>query len=585
MKWKRLGAVMLAAALMASALQPMNAALAAEEESTANVETTAAEETKETSAANETKEALPETTDAESEETDSTEEETKSAETKAQETETSIEETADTEETSEETEASEESAADEAVNEYAESEKTYQIRLDFYRWNEEGVQEPEETYNVETKRTFTLKSLGIKLPEMKPGYKGVQQIGWVDRDGNPVTEETELELTIYANVGNPAEECRTIYAVYATELCNVSYEYVNVNGEIETLNRTIAISPDYTYAEVKALVEKEAAPGNIDPKLQFKNWKVEFEVDGDADDKISGDKFGRVNVKVTAVYGQKYVMLEYVYINTKGQWVNHDTDSVVDQPPLKLEVNEEETYGEILKRIAENPPSDISAEYEIDHWERPGDNDKVPENGETIHVRAVYKGNVITVEKSYLRSDGSGVVHIPLIVEEGTTYGDLVRRLEKEAAPEDLYPGLRFKEWSVNKFSTGENIYPNEEVAKDTIYMGAVYENCIITYAVSKYWLPFYSDNGGVVMGRVIEKYFYQIAEKGETVSLMTEFEGYRNMKIYNLSDYNVSEDGTFVATDRILFRCYGLKASENSEDPENPANPEHRSQAHQRRR
>ncbi|MCI8465303.1 MAG: hypothetical protein HFI63_05540 [Lachnospiraceae bacterium] len=571
---------------------------ATESAETKAVETTGAAESTTEETKDSAESTVEETTDSDSEIT--TEAEAESTETEStdeaesQETETSntettdVETTAATEEESTEVENSEESKKDgEALDTYADGEIVvrWTETLDFFRLSEGGNWLCTETLYVERQGTadVTLKELGVSFPEMKPGYKGIKQIGWADEEGNLVSENTKFSGT-------------TFTAVYEKVPIRVQYSYQDENGEKIYKDSFFLVSSDATCGDIKAMLEKEAVPGD-GTSSGFQKWEVKLSSGLNGKDIALSDKVGSVGgeygpqFSMTAVYDkeQKSVRIRYEYIDNEGHWTDDSSFGTKGgvysggNDFSRMVVGNEETYGEILKRAVERVPSDsISKEYEIDHWEigllwsSVIDVSEIPEDNAILVVKAVYKKAFLKIVKEYYDNIGRKVFTIfPLELPAGTTREEMIQKLEGDRTlPPSSYPGLRFSKWEIKTSSQDEQ----------SILMTASYENCIIRYRISPSYTKIMWGYGKVdpaYMSEIMAPQFCQIAEKGETVSMQREFEGYRDVVFYwerglqTHSRTEIEQLKTFVVNEDIEFRGDGVKLSNIPKDPEDPENPE----------
>lgn len=95
-------------------------------------------------------------------------------------------------------------------------------------------------------RRYTLKDLGVSLPEMKSPIEGMNQIAWTDHYGNEITEETEL-----LNAKNNYNDYNslTIYASYDKVVVTASYNYIGDDGAYCYAQNLELFDPGTTYGE------------------------------------------------------------------------------------------------------------------------------------------------------------------------------------------------------------------------------------------------------------------------------------------------------------------------------------------------
>ena len=309
---------------------------------------------------------------------------------------------------------------------------SFDVTVDFYALNANGdycsVSQVEKK-NVE--RRQTMKELGIQMPEVKSDYPGLTQIGWMDSEGNDVTEE---DIRFFDN------SYIQLYAKYDKGVITASYKYPGASGD----------------------------------------WRY------------------------------------------RSQLLSFDRGT---------------TYGEILKRVQGDVPEDITKEYSFSRWECEDsdfkESDVITDSNRYISFVAKFADvTLVQIHRHCYDQDGNyDNVSETLAVKEGTTVNDIKKKLSETEQPKS-YEGLRFQKWDVGGYLTGS------DAAKDgqDYWMNAVYENCLVRYVI-----------------RGSEKGIYcQLAEKGETVTAMTTFDGLDEI-IWD-PDLLGAPSETFVVNDNMTF-------------------------------
>lgn len=110
------------------------------------------------------------------------------------------------------------------------TEETHDLHISVSAYNSDGYTTTIMTSEVEdVPRRYTLRELGITLPEMTSPMEGMNQTGWMDSNGREITEDTELLNTSYQV--NVDFNYLTIYASYDKVVASGSYWYIADDGK------------------------------------------------------------------------------------------------------------------------------------------------------------------------------------------------------------------------------------------------------------------------------------------------------------------------------------------------------------------
>lgn len=291
----------------------------------------------------------------------------------------------------------------------------------------------------------------------------------------------------------------------------LGYTYLDAQGASIKKEIRMNIPKGSTYGELKKEFLKNAPEVPAYKGLKFQSWKI---LGSNSDEDIIADSVVFMSAK--AVYDKKVVTAS-VYYPTKAGTQGHLEKGIT--------LEAEEQYADFLKKVQDEiRPSDMSTEYEFEKWEG-GNSNSALENFDTISFNAKYKGKkFISITKGFYDKNGwytAGHVleykyadqteaRITKFVDENATYGALKSLVNKEELPK-MYAGLKFKEWSFDSVKDVD-VIPNGD---DSIFMKAVYNNCIVRYM-------FDTDKDGLV-----DSVACVVVNKGGTLTFPKELEGY----------------------------------------------------------
>ncbi|MCI8505361.1 MAG: hypothetical protein HFI67_04140 [Lachnospiraceae bacterium] len=420
-----------------------------------------------------------------------------------------------------------------------------ELTVVFYMRDADGNWEEKPEQKVMVQRRQTLKEAGIVFPEMESAYPGLKQIGWESwRDsGNEITEDTQLLGDSYL----------TVYAKYDKELAFVTFHIRNEYGSWEAM-------PEQRVIAQKGQTLKEAGiefpeMKSVYPEMKQVGWEDWSENEITEDTQLTTE----FHLSVYAKYDKSRVNVNYGYVNKEGQMV-WNNQYILIEPKT--------TYEEFMEGFKSFRPEDGTEEYDFEAWEDKNKNQDagaVLGRDEWIQCVAKYSGKlVLSVTTSYYETNGdycSWGTMKAAVMDEDATLEELAKLLNSRPLPE-MYPGLRFKEWSVSADELENGSY---------VAATAVYENCLVRYLIDPRYAEeeFWGDYG-------CETIVCQTAEKGETVTMPKSFEGYSEVT-WVVRPEGAAAD-TFTVTGDMVFKGYGKKVSAEPEiptEPERPTEPE----------
>ena len=251
---------------------------------------------------------------------------------------------------------------------------THDITIDFYRQDGDGWWSVDSSVTVENvARRASLKDMGVSLPEFKSGMEGVKQTGWKCGD-NLITEDTIL-LTRDID----------IQAVYEESLYNVSYRYLNKDGEIEYAYETVALdeaSP--TIGDYREAVQ-EFMPDDMTDSYELSSWTP-------MDNYMENDDSLPINYNdlFNAEYaGKKILSVDNTYVGKDGK--NCQTNSI-------LVVDENASYDDIVEYANSLEVPELYSGLRFSGWKvdwLDNDDDGNLDSYEDITISAQYENCII----------------------------------------------------------------------------------------------------------------------------------------------------------------------------------------------
>ena len=422
---------------------------------------------------------------------------------------------------------------------------TYNVNVRFHAFGKDGTWNTVKEFSkADVERRTTWKEIGLTVPEMQDGYQGLKQIGWVDQNGQDFNENTPIISNSYIS----------LYAKYEKTPVIFSYEYVNVNGGWEYDSNHIILFPNgSTYKDVEKYLAKQPAPETTYKDLQFDHWTITNIAD--ANKPLAGN----IYLSVQAVYNKNIVNASYGYLNHEGIW-NHAQDTLL--------FDKGTTYQQAIEQAEQYQIKDGLSGVQFESWETTGylpdlDTPLGEAGGVSLRFNASYTGKVvINPTKLYYDTKGQQLWSIEkaLVLEKGTTYETAYQTLRNQELP-SMYKGLRFSGWNISEKS-GVISTNYEEV-----YLNAEYENYMVRYVLD----DMFKNPGSYGGGEPDFEYIYcQLAEKGETVTIPSSFDGYKNITWVQ----KPTEETTFKVEHDMHFYGYGDKDGSEPDKPTNPDKP-----------
>lgn len=422
---------------------------------------------------------------------------------------------------------------------------TYNVNVRFHAFGKDGTWNTVKEFSkADVERRTTWKEIGLTVPEMQDGYQGLKQIGWVDQNGQDFNENTPIISNSYIS----------LYAKYEKTPVIFSYEYVNENGGWEYDSNHIILFPNgSTYKDVEEYLAKQPAPETTYKDLQFDHWTITNIAD--ANKPLAGN----IYLSVQAVYNKNIVNASYGYLNHEGIW-NHAQDTLL--------FDKGTTYQQAIEQAEQYQIKDGLSGVQFESWETTGylpdlDTPLGEAGGVSLRFNASYTGKVvINPTKLYYDTKGQQLWSIEkaLVLEKGTTYETAYQTLRNQELP-SMYKGLRFSGWNISEKS-GVISTNYEEV-----YLNAEYENYMVRYVLD----DMFKNPGSYGGGEPDFEYIYcQFAEKGETVTIPSSFDGYKNITWVQ----KPTEETTFKVEHDMHFYGYGDKDGSEPDKPTNPDKP-----------
>lgn len=195
----------------------------------------------------------------------------------------------------------------------------------------------------------------------------------------------------------------------------------------------------------------------------------------------------------------------------------------------------------------------------------------------SIYLNAEYNNKVIVeVDQSYFDTEAlDSYKEYLYMLDEGATYGDFVKILQKTAAPVS-YKGLRFKEWNI---STYDESYDKKLENYNCVYMRANYENHLVRFLIDsrfKNYDNYYAGRaaGGGILDSEVAYRKAIVAEHNERITV-PDLSGFKAIKWIDVKP----EGDNLVIKNDMTFRGYdkqdGTGETVKPEQPVTPSTPE----------
>lgn len=411
--------------------------------------------------------------------------------------------------------------------------------LDNGEWFSQKLLQP-----VKMERRSTLKDYGVKLPILDVSYPGVKFVGWVDRHGQPFTEDTEIISDTYVS----------LYAKYDRPVISFEFWHHNTEGKEVRELKTKVFPVDVTPKEVEEWVKAQPAPKDMSKELVFKGWKPYI-------DDLSQTFW---SIPVDAEYEEKIISVTYEYLNNKNEWAKAEK---------VIPVAKNSTVEELEAEFTKFRPADASKTVTFDKWDLMGRGGLYPENPSGyMTFWAIYKdAKTVSLDKFYYDKTGRYTKEtVCKVVPRDTTYENVEKLAKNEPKP-NVYKDLRFTGWNYEGYGTGVLGEEHTEVIVE-----AEYENCMIGYYVYDNVYDFYDAQGIYRQLDIEEKAFaFQIVEKGDVITLPSQVGQYKNLvyesgDLYGGAKYTVNDNRNFIILDTKT-----VVEPEKPTDPEKPSEPQ----------
>ena len=395
------------------------------------------------------------------------------------------------------------------------------------------------------KKRSTFQEAGIEIPETIYDTSGIEQTGWVDEYGNIVDENTQVPSRDQAHM--------TVYATYAQTPVTFDFVYYTVDGERGHIRDTYGMPNGSTYGDIKEYLASVPLPDDASTEFGFIGWNL-----GGIDEDAEVEAYDSIYTE--AVYKENIYRLIFSYLNADGQWVSKN---------LLYSYEDGTTYGEVFEYAQKYLPKDCAADLELKGFVLEDDmaydpNERIPTDhsvNDAIRFHADYgeRAAVLLSFGYYDRVGNYAEDQKIVIVDKGSTYAQILSEYTPETP--DFYPGLVFTGWSINEEGTVEE-------SGQRLYFEAQYENCLLRFIIDERFAE------GIPEDDDFEYMFCMVAERGETIALPTEFEGYgASTWLYGMWP----EDGMWTVDGDVTFLGFGEKIPvpeepETTPDSENPS-------------
>lgn len=280
-------------------------------------------------------------------------------------------------------------------NEDISTESETDVTINFYAKDEEGKSVVISSVKKKMKRGQTLKDMGITFPEMKsiyPGQTKLTQTGWVNGQGEAVTEDTPLEPGKSFWVGTPDIpggwfEYVNIYAKYDKEVVSVIYTYPDREGHGVEAVRPIIYEDGATYGEI--LRKAQFTPEDMTKEYPFEKWELR---DMSLEENEIADSRSFLRLTLGAKFsGMVYLNVNRIYYDRKGS-TKHGSESVF--------VKEGTSINKAIEDILNQPePPETYPGLRFQKWKGyDGDisvDDCAVRNGRNLPIYAVYENCMI----------------------------------------------------------------------------------------------------------------------------------------------------------------------------------------------
>ncbi len=295
-------------------------------------------------------------------------------------------------------------------------------------------------------RRQTMKEAGIVFPDVDSEYPGVTQIGWVDSNGNEITEDSQC-ISDYGQMD--------VYAKYDKKVINIQYRSVSEEGRTDSASRKMLIPSDKTFGELKAEIESAEMPEYSYPGITFEGWHLDS-TNGFQEDAPLPDK-PQLSFLVSAVYDKNVLTVFYKCPVSNEEWKN----------PSKVIVYEKGmTYGELIDSAIEKSPEIHLEGYQFEYWEYNfngsrydwSEETKTDDSDNYMQMQCVSKFSghaMITIRQCYFDKNGNWNFRYPIyMVRNGTKWHEVSKYIRAELEVPEICEDKTFDGWL---------LYPDQE--------------------------------------------------------------------------------------------------------------------------
>ena len=238
-------------------------------------------------------------------------------------------------------------------------------------------------------RRYTLREIGVTLPEMRSPMAGMNQTGWKDGNGE-ITEDTELLNESYGI--DLDYTSLTIYAAYDKVIATGSYYYIGDDGKYCIEQNMELFDPGTTYGEaIEAMLQYEQS--DMTTAYTFTGWD-ETSTYLNEDDVLNSTFSNYLTFSATYAEGLMVgIYKEYVMDNGFSSIMSELNPGVTAKV-----VAEGTTYQEVYDDVVAEPMPAIYPGLRFKGWKyneyqnKPGD---VVSNGGVLNISADYENSIV----------------------------------------------------------------------------------------------------------------------------------------------------------------------------------------------
>lgn len=201
-------------------------------------------------------------------------------------------------------------------------------------------------------RRTSLKDMGISLPAMESKIKGLEQTGWVDNDGNEITEDT-----IFLNKGYI-----TVYARYDKIPLALSFSYITTEGKWMNLQEVELVNRGTTYKELlQSKLDKR--PENMAQEVPFEKWDYTY-YSGVEEDAAIPEGHGSNYINFTAKYSGKRALVVTMYYYDENGLYRHEGESGMIEY-----IDENKSAKEVIQMLKSRPEPKLYEGLRFKEWD------------------------------------------------------------------------------------------------------------------------------------------------------------------------------------------------------------------------